>query len=94
MVASAGASCVIESIALVTSDNGWVDQVLHGALGSNVHTALRIRSPAIESSVEVVVRVSVGSVLHTVVSFSVEPVLSLDEAGEGTSHLLAPVDVS
>lgn len=93
MVASPGSSNISDNVALVPSDDSWVHQVFHRSLRPNIHTALRIASPAVESPVVVVVGVGIGSVLDTVIALSVEPVLTLDKAGQSASDLLRPPEV-
>ena len=92
-VASSFYTDVFGHIALVFVNDGGVDEVFERPFWTNIYTALWVRSPAVVSLIPMIVRVSIGCVLDTVVAFSVEPVSSLCVGGANTSSLLLPPSV-
>ena len=68
-------------------------KVFHRALGSKVVTALRIVSPAVETAIPMIIRVSIGQVLRNVVVLALEPVLTLQSLRPVTCHLVVGINV-
>ena len=58
-------------------ENTWVVKIEPWTLGSDVKTTAWVTCPTVEAFVPEVIGVGVGSVLNTVVTFAVHPVLSL-----------------
>ena len=81
---------VRHNITLVLEHNSRIYKVFQRSFGSNVHTALRIRGPAVVPLVPMVVRVSIGSVLNTVVALAVKPVPALVVGWLNSGALLGP----
>ena len=84
---------VRHNITLVLVHNSGVHKVFQRSFGSNVHTALRVRGPAVVPLVPVVVGVRIGSVLDTVVALAVKPVLALVVGWLNACALLGPPSV-
>ena len=65
---------IYSCISVMLGNNAWVFKIQPWAFGSKIHSAAGITGPAVEALVPEVVWIGVGGVLHTVVSFAVEPV--------------------
>ena len=81
------------NITLVLLHNSGIYEVLERSFGSNIDTALGIRSPAVVSLVPKVVWVGVCCVLNTVVALAVEPVAALRVGWANSCALLSPPSV-
>ena len=65
-------------ISVMSLDSGRVLEVEVWPLGADIETAVRIRGPAVVTSVPVVVRVAVRHVLDAVIALAVEPAAGLE----------------
>ena len=83
-----GESLVLGGVARELDELGGVVQVLQRALRSLVQSASGIASPAVVTTIEEVVGVGVGGVLHAVVALAVEPVVTLEHLGPGAGLLV------